>query len=61
MRRALAGQHPQDPVDLLLLPRLQLPQLVVGLHHAHGLHEQRGAGGGDVVYQTRQTRPCTPP
>ena len=52
---ALSGQLPQDALDLLFLPGLQLLQLVVGLHHAHGLHEQRGAGGGDVVYQTRQT------
>ncbi len=45
------GQLPQDAVDLLLLPGLQLLQLVVGLHHAHGLHKQRSPGGGDVVDQ----------
>ena len=47
------GQLPQDAVDLLFLPGLQLLELVVGLHHAHGLHKQRGPGGGDVVYQAR--------
>ena len=46
---ALGGQLPQNALDLLFLPGLQLLQLIVGLHHAHGLHEQRGAGGGDVV------------
>ena len=49
------GQLAQDAVDLLLLPGLQLLQLVVGLHHAHGLHKQRGPGGGDVVDQAGHT------
>ena len=53
LRRALSGEDAQDPVDFLFLPGLQLLQLVVGLHHAHGLHKQRGPGGGDVVYQSR--------
>ena len=46
---ALAGEDPQDPVNFLFLPGLQLLQLVVGLHYAHRLHKQRRAGGGNVV------------
>ena len=52
---ALAGQDPQDAVDLLVLLGLQLLHLVVGLHHAHGLHKQCSAGGGHVVDKSRQT------
>ena len=52
---ALPGQDPQHPVDLLVLLGLQLLQLVVGLHHAHRLHKQRGTGGGYVVDKSRQT------
>ena len=52
---ALAGQNAEDAVDLLLLPGLQFLQFVVGLHHAHRLDEQRRAGGGDVMHQSRQT------
>ena len=44
----------QDSVDLLVLLGLQLLHLVVGLHHAHGLHKQCGAGGGYVVNKSRQ-------
>ena len=50
----LGGELRQDPVDLLLLLGLELDILVVGLDHPHGLHKQRGAGGGDVVDQPRQ-------
>ena len=52
--RRLGGQLRQNAGNLLLLLGLQLNQLVVGLHHAHGLHEHGGTGGGDVVDQTRQ-------
>ena len=52
--RRLGGELRQDPLDLLLLLGLELNELIVGLHHPHGLHEQRGAGGGDVVDQARQ-------
>ena len=52
--RRFRGQLRQNAFDLLLLLGLQLDQLVVGLDNAHGLHEQRGAGGGNVVDQTRQ-------
>ena len=45
LRRALAGQYTQHPVDLLFLTGLQFLQFIIGLHHAHGLHEQRGPGG----------------
>ena len=51
---ALGGKLPQNALDLLFLPGLQLLQLVVGLHHPHRLHKQRGTGGGNVVYQSRQ-------
>ena len=51
----LSRELAQDTVDLLLLTGLQFLELVVGLHHAHRLHEQRGTGGGNVVDQTRQT------
>ena len=33
----------QDPLDLLLLLGLQLPQLVIGFHHPHGLNEESAA------------------
>ena len=52
--RRLGGEFRQDPLDLLFLLGLQLLELVVGLNHAHGLHEKGGAGGGDVVDQSRQ-------
>ena len=52
--RRLGGELRQDPLDLLFLLGLELDELVVGLHHAHGLHEHRGAGGGDIMHQTRQ-------
>ena len=45
LRRALAGQYTQHPVDLLFLTGLQFLQFIIGLHHAHGFHEQRGPGG----------------
>ena len=49
--RRFRGQLRQDALDLLLLLGLQLDILVVGLDDAHGLDEQRGAGGGNVVDQ----------
>ena len=48
---AVGGQLGQDPVNLLLLVGLELPQLVVGLHHPHGFDEEGSAGGGHVVDQ----------
>ena len=48
------GQGAQNALDLLLLPGLQLLALVVGLDHAHGLHKQRGPGGGHVVDKAGQ-------
>ena len=54
-RGALTAEHPQDTVDLLVLLGLQLLHLVVGLHHAHGLHKQCGAGGGHIVDKAWQT------
>ena len=48
---AVGGQLRQDALDLLLLPGLELLELVVGLHHPHGLDEEGGAGGGHVVDQ----------
>ena len=49
LRRALAGEDAQNAVYLLFLPCLQFLQLVVGLYHAHWLHEKRRSRGGDVV------------
>ena len=51
-RGGLGREGHQNPFDFLLLPGFQFLQLVVGLHHAHRLDEQRCAGGGDVVYKT---------
>ena len=50
----LGGELRQDALDLLLLLGLQLHVLVVGLDHPHGLHEDRGPGGGDVMDQARE-------
>ena len=50
--RALSGQLGQNALDLLLLLGQQLPQLIVGLHHAHRLNEEGGAGGRHIVDQT---------
>ena len=50
----LGGQGAQNALDLLLLLGLQLLQLVVGLDHPHGFHEEGGAAGADVVDQPRQ-------
>ena len=52
----VGGELGQDPLDLLLLLALQLDELVVGLHHPHGLHEDRGPGGGDVVDEAGHVR-----
>ena len=46
---AVGGQLRQNALDLLFLPGLKLPQLVVGIHHAHGLDEEGAAGAGHVV------------
>ena len=52
----VGGELGQDALDLLLLLALQLDELVVGLHHPHGLHEDRGPGGGDVVDEAGHVR-----
>ena len=52
----VGGELGQDPLDLLLLLALQLDELVVGLDHPHGLHEDRGPGGGDVVDEAGHVR-----
>ena len=49
---ALGRQGAENALDLLLLLRQQLPQLVVGLHRPHGFDEVGGAGGGHIVHQT---------
>ena len=41
--RRLAREGVEDAVDLLLLFRFELLELVVGLHHAHRLDEDRRA------------------
>ena len=51
MPGAVGGQLGQDPLDLLLLLGLELPQLVVGVYHPHGLDEEGAAGAGHVVNQ----------
>ena len=51
MGGALGGQLRQDAFNLLFLPGRQLTQLVIGLHHPHGLNEEGGAAGGHVVDQ----------
>ncbi|MPM18476.1 hypothetical protein SDC9_64887 [bioreactor metagenome] len=54
MVRRVGGQLRENPLDFLFFLCLQLNVLVVGLHHAHGLHKQRGPGGGHVVDKPRQ-------
>ena len=49
---ALGRELPEDALDLLLLPGLELPELVVGLDHRHGLDEEGAAGAGHIVDQT---------
>ncbi|MPM35278.1 hypothetical protein SDC9_81868 [bioreactor metagenome] len=48
---AVGGELGEDALDLLLLPGLELPQLVVGLHNAHGLDKEGAARPGHVVDQ----------
>ena len=43
----------EDAVYLDLLARVQLAQLVIGLHRAHRLYKQRHSGGGDIVHESR--------
>ena len=45
------GELRQNALDLLFLPALELPQLVVGLDGGHGLHKEGGAAAADVVDQ----------
>ena len=52
--RGLAREGVEDAVDLLLLFRLELLELVVGLHHAHRLNENGRAARGCVVHESRQ-------
>ena len=52
--RRLAREGVEDAVDLLLLFRFELLELVVGLHHAHRLDEDRRAARGRVVHEARQ-------
>ena len=47
----VGGALPQDAFDFLLLPGLELPELIVGLDHAHGLNEKGPAGAGHVMDQ----------
>ena len=51
MPGAVGGELPQNALDLFFLPGLELPQLVVGLDHAHWLDEKGAAGAGHVVNQ----------
>ena len=46
---AVGGQLRQDALNLLLLLGLELPQLVVGVHHPHGLNEKRPSRTGHVM------------
>ena len=48
---SLRRQLRQNAIDLLLLLGLELPELVVGLHHPHGLDEKGRARPGQVVDQ----------
>ena len=45
------GQLQQDAGDLVLLIGAQNANLIVQLHHTHGLDKHRGAAGGGVVDQ----------
>ena len=38
-------------MDLVLLVGLQHPDLVISLHHAHGLDKHRSPAAGSIVYQ----------
>ncbi len=48
-----ARKHPEDPLDLCLLLEHELLDVVVQVHEAHGLDEQRLAGGALVMDQAR--------
>ena len=49
----VGGQLRQDTLNLLLLPGLELPQLVVGVDHAHRLDEEGAPGARHVMDQAR--------
>ena len=48
---ALGGELPENTLDLLLLPGLELPELIVGLNHRHGLNEESPPRAGHIVDQ----------
>ena len=49
---AVGTELSQDALDLRLLLRAQLPELIVCLHCRHGLDEERRAGAGHVVHES---------
>ena len=48
---AVGAQLGEYALDLRLLTRAQLPELVVRLHGGHGFYKERGPGAGHVVHQ----------
>ena len=52
MGSSLSRQLCQDPLDLLFLLDLQLPQGVIGIDRRHGFHKEGGATGGNIVDKT---------